>query len=488
MNHPINLYTFTRLGSQSKLLEYENALEGRSAVIKSFYDYTALRSLADKLAASCTDINRLNGFYHSYNLPQLSNSFCLLRITDKIVLDIELKESFESNKSLAERLAGLANYLRPLNRCQISIAYSLSENKLYLLKCGHTLRISDINELNEILDEKDGLFYGNPDELFRAANYLVSPIITPEKFVKAEYLLTESQFRIKTEASGIISVGTHKFTAIAGISGSGKTLLLYDIALQTSAEKRCCIINCGKLNNARQYLVCKIKKLDIFSAESICEGLKISEYDCIFVDDAHLLTELELEKLLQQLNSSGTICFFAYILCHIPLQSKSETDIIKQIQALPQLRTLKLTQRIRTNAHLAEFTERLFRLSSSPHNNFGENIELLYANNDYEAEKILISRRISGYTFINIFSQSSFGSPYEKFGSFSLSEFACKEYDSVIMLLNSTFYYDYDGVLKSKADYPYIKLLFEGLSRVREKLCLLVVDNIPLFRRLLSIL
>ena len=59
------------------------------------------------------------------------------------------------------------------------------------------------------------------------------------------------------------------------------------------------------------------------------------------------------------------------------------------------------------------------------------------------------------------------------------------------MLMDNSFYYDEEGVLKGiphpNPDYLYPNLFYQGVTRVREKLSLIVVDAPALFEKITSI-
>ena len=59
------------------------------------------------------------------------------------------------------------------------------------------------------------------------------------------------------------------------------------------------------------------------------------------------------------------------------------------------------------------------------------------------------------------------------------------------MLLDSAFYYDENGLLKGdphpNPDYLYSKLFYQGITRVRENLSLIVVDAPELFQKITEI-
>ena len=59
------------------------------------------------------------------------------------------------------------------------------------------------------------------------------------------------------------------------------------------------------------------------------------------------------------------------------------------------------------------------------------------------------------------------------------------------MLMDSSFYYDEKGVLQCmphpKPEYLYPILFYQGVTRVREKLAIIVVNSPELFRNVVSI-
>ena len=63
------------------------------------------------------------------------------------------------------------------------------------------------------------------------------------------------------------------------------------------------------------------------------------------------------------------------------------------------------------------------------------------------------------------------------------------EYDSVVITLDSRFYYNEETYLCASGDNADIllTLLYEGISRAREKLCLVVTGHEELFGRILQI-
>ena len=116
-----------------------------------------------------------------------------------------------------------------------------------------------------------------------------------------------------------------------------------------------------------------------------------------------------------------------------------------------------------------------------------ENVDVLYAANTLEAERIIrFYQKERGYTFIE-YDEPLVDCP----GDINVLEAAGMEFDNVIITLTSHFRYNEDGVLQGNAhpnpDYSYYRLLFQSVSRTRERLCIVVIGDETLFAKVLSI-
>ena len=81
-----------------------------------------------------------------------------------------------------------------------------------------------------------------------------------------------------------------------------------------------------------------------------------------------------------------------------------------------------------------------------------------------------------------------------------ISDAACKEFASVVMLLDASFFYDASGYLRQKnmtaensaaissdpVSHSAVRNLFHGLSRAKERIAIVVSENLPVFDTLLS--
>mgnify|MGYP000535622596 FL=1 len=112
-------------------------------------------------------------------------------------------------------------------------------------------------------------YEGNVEELFQAELYLISPLTEPERFLNKEYFLTAQQRDIERQILKKIRAertGAYWFT---GLPGTGKTLLLYDIAMKLSGKQRVCISTAGRarrtgsgfMRDSGGWSICQIPKL-----------------------------------------------------------------------------------------------------------------------------------------------------------------------------------------------------------------------------------
>ena len=121
------------------------------------------------------------------------------------------------------------------------------------------------------------------------------------------------------------------------------------------------------------------------------------------------------------------------------------------------------------------------------------NVSLAYAANVDEAKRIIEYYKKSEYVFIN-YSKSNYQySPYSQYEEdFDTHHVIGQEFDNVLMLMDKSFYYDEKGKLRGMChpnpDYLYPNLFYQGITRVREKIALVVVDAPELFEKISTII
>ena len=152
-----------------------------------------------------------------------------------------------------------------------------------------------------------------------------------------------------------------------------------------------------------------------------------------------------------------------------------------------------ITEKIRTNKEIVSFIKHAIYLKNKPDDNIKYDcIDILYAI-DYECATSIIEHYVynKGYEFI-AYTPSRVSSVLDYFKGYkNTHEVIGQEFDNVIFNMDDNFQYAEDGHLQGKMhpnpNYIFYKLWFQGVSRAREKLCILVIGNEELFKKLLSV-
>ena len=162
-------------------------------------------------------------FFLGYCIPRIGKEFDLLRFSEHICVNIELKNR-STEETVLRQLLRIRYYLRALDRTLYLFTYIATEDRLYTLKNG-ALAEGSWEELASLLRLPPETEVKDPDLLFRPERYLISPVYTPNRFLTGEYFLTGHQEAIRNE----ILQSDARLFGIEGRSGTGKTLLLYDL-------------------------------------------------------------------------------------------------------------------------------------------------------------------------------------------------------------------------------------------------------------------
>lgn len=492
---PINLFIQSRIGDKdcfdiiAKHAQCTNECEMRQ------HEIVSIRIFVDTLMERGVSIKAFDGFFMGFKIKQIGKEFDLLKITKDKLLNIELK----SQTILPEEICG-----------------QLVRNKYYLSLLGKNAKFYTVNTENftvYTIDEKNDLceiefgtiveqinFYGQQDylteidKLFRVSDYLISPLNTPEKFICGEYFLTNQQEEIKSCVLRKVQEIGSGFFSIIGTPGTGKTLLLYDMAKELTKKGKVVVIHCGKLADGQIYLNKNLQNFNVSSIVSLrYEDNLLNGYDFILVDETHRIFPYQFDKICSFVRENNKVCIFSSDPGQTLSIQERERKIVEKILALPLIAKYELSEKIRTNKELASFIKKVRNLKKSvPDSISYDNISLAYAKSVDEARKIIKYFRDKGYIFINYSKSNRRYSPYQEYEEdYDTHHVIGQEFDNVLLLMDNSFYYDKDGVLQGvthpNPDYLYPNLFYQGITRVREKIAIVVVEAPILFQQITSI-
>lgn len=492
----INLYILCKGAEVNTLCEYQNALSNsynKKQIKKE--EIQTLKSFVNELLVNGAELIDLDGFFFGFTIPQISKEFDLLKIyEDDFIINVELKSQLIDLAKLEYQLKKNRYYLSHLNKRIYSITYVQTENngKIYLYD-GNELKECEIRETLNIIKRKSTYVKNDIEKLFKCKNYLISPINTPDSFIKGNYYLTVQQETIKNKIVDEIKNNNRSIWGIQGSAGTGKTLLLYDIAKELSQIGRVCIIHSGILSDGHIELNSKMNEFDIISVKA-CVASLIMQYDYILVDEAQRLYQGDFDCILSEFKKGSVHCIFAYDYFQVLSFAETNRNIPEQLKKLDEFKENKLSEKIRTNKEISSFIKNVRDLTNKPKSYMNyRNIEVLYAEN-YSVARTIIDFYESHkeYKFISYTPSRVRGNEIDEFVDYvNTHHIIGQEFDNVIFSMDNNFRYGKDGRLQGREhpnpDYIFYKLWYQGVSRAREKLCILVIGNKPLFENILKV-
>lgn len=469
-----------------KYLEYQN-------VDLKVNETKDLLKLIEKLDGEYQSLNIFDGYYIGYIIPQISKEFDLLKITKSSVINIELK-SGASNESIKKQLTQNKYYLDSLGKDKIyNITYQSNEDKLYIIDEKNELDELEVKDLVRILLSETPLKV-NLNSLFDPSKFLVSPFNNTDRFIKGEYFLTNQQKEIKNSIVKIIGENEYGSCAISGKAGTGKTLLVYDIAKEMMLNRnKVMIVHCGKLNPGHERLR-DIHKIDLIPIKYFTEQKVGENYNLIIFDEAQRIYSKQLTVILN--NKEKTNYLFSYdktqILSH--KDGKHGVNIAAELYE-NIINHFELSENIRTNEEIASFIKRFINKKNNVSQRRYKNITIQNFKNMNCVGDYVRNLEGDGWVYIS-YTNQLWGNPiYETYNINYESlrnahDVIGQEFDKVVVIVGEKFLYKEAGELTHQRNGPYMphKMLFQAMTRVRKKLNIIIVNNPEILERCMEIL
>ncbi len=451
----ISIYAVTRNQNIGQLQKLERQLSGREYFLKMrTWELESMRSLVRELEAHMDEVYALR-FFYSFQIPRLGKEFDLLQIKDEQIVNIELKSGAVSDETIRKQLIQNRYYLSVLGRPIYSYTYISSQNRLVRLTNHDHIVEADWQQLCGLLKNKSSDYGGEIEDLFQAEMYLFSPVTEPERFLNKEYFLTSQQKDIERRILDKIRKVKYGYFWFSGLPGTGKTLLLYDIAMKLSVHQKVCMIHCGETGKEWKILHDRLLRIAFLSDSQLEECPDLKEYSAILVDEAHLLSVKELHRILE-LSEKHPVIFSGDDEDMISDEEMDRT-MLREIEHLPDIQSFHLTNRIRTNAELSSFIQNMMHLPEKRMVRYYPHIQVVYANDEEEAGILL-----KGYQ------------------------------NQLVFIIDERYYYDEKGYLREqrqKHQKPTaVRTLFHRLNEAREEFAIIVKRNEAVYEVLLELL
>ena len=472
----ISIYALTRKQNIEHLQKLEQQLSGREHMLKmKEWELESMRALVGRLELHMQDVSALRLFY-SFQIPRLGKEFDLLQIRENQIINIELKSGAVSEEAIQKQLIQNRYYLSALGKPIQSYTYISSQNRLMRLTNHDHVIEASWNQLCAAL-QKEGKDYSDDIEnLFRAEWYLFSPLTEPNRFLNKEYFLTAQQRDIKRQILKKICEEQTGYFSFSGLPGTGKTLLLYDIAMKLSNRQQVCIIHCGEAGKKWEILHKRLQRIDFLSDNQLETQFSLEDYHAILVDEAHLLSVEKLNVLLNM--SEDRPIIFSSDSEEMISPKEIDQSTMKRMEELPNLQTFRLTNRIRTNAELSSFIQNMMHLPVRKNQNEFPHVSVVYANDTKEADTLVQDYIRQGYQY------------FSQMGNAELGITAVRDTEQMVVMLDERYYYDEDQYLRSRNPMQNgqseVRRLFHLLNQAKENLAFVVKENETLYGILLD--
>lgn len=472
----ISIYALTRKQNIEHLQKLEQQLSGREHMLKmKEWELESMRALVERLELHMQDVSALRLFY-SFQIPRLGKEFDLLQIRENQIINIELKSGAVSEEAIQKQLIQNRYYLSALGKPIQSYTYISSQNRLMRLTNHDHVIEASWNQLCAAL-QKEGKDYSDDIEnLFRAEWYLFSPLTEPNRFLNKEYFLTAQQRDIKRQILKKICEEQTGYFSFSGLPGTGKTLLLYDIAMKLSNRQQVCIIHCGEAGKKWEILHKRLQRIDFLSDNQLETQFSLEDYHAILVDEAHLLSVEKLNVLLNM--SEDRPIIFSSDSEEMISPKEIDQSTMKRMEELPNLQTFRLTNRIRTNAELSSFIQNMMHLPVRKNQNGYPHVSVVYANDEKEADTLVQDYVRQGYQY------------FQQMEGAELGVTAVRDTEQMVVMLDERYYYDEDQYLRSRNPMQNgqseVRRLFHLLNQAKENLAFVVKENETLYGILLD--
>jgi len=503
-------------GFEAQLCERDEPLDA----IKQHEAACVTQLVQDVRAAGAADPHVFDGFAYSFRIPQVSSEFDLLKVTAQTVLNIELKAVQVGEERVRRQLARNRYYLGPLGRRMFTFTFVLEPRVLYELRDDEAFVRVDAKRLVDVLQSLDTPYGGRLEALFRASDYLVSPLNDTRDFMAGRYFLTNHQEQIKANflracaafEAGLAPTGESEEYAhtqsnvppaflVYGSAGTGKTLLLYDLARSLGTERPACVVHCGVLAQGHHALNRAQNRFVILSAKGV-ESVDFSAFGAVLVDEAQRMWPAQLQNVAQSARRCGLPLFLSLDyrqmlgLSELAEGAEQRPDAEKTVRATyAQLRTWRLSHKIRTNRDLVGFVGELFELRGHRGKVYTNHVKVAYAPDASCATSLVEAFCADGYEYIRL----GVGTcpPVALEDCPTTNEVVGQEFDRVVMAVGPEFcvgvdWHEAEAEVEADASARCSAIcrehVFQGVTRARSDLALVVFDNPALLAFLLNIM
>lgn len=474
----------------SLVSSYKNLSEEVFEGILSFFNFSMRNEEIDQISSFIDNLyvedRYLGYFYVGYKIPQIDKEFDLLRFGENYILNVEIK-SILKEEDAREQLVQNKYYLSSLGKKLKLFTYISEDNSFYQLGDDGTFLPVDFAVFEKLLVSQKLEHHSNLDDLFDPSNYLVSPFNDSERFTNGSYFLTKQQQEFKNAILKNLS----QFIIIEGLPGTGKTLLLYDLAKELNEIHDIVIIHTGDLNAGHLRLKQQYN-WGIIPAKEV-KAIGQHRPHIIFVDETQRMYPWQLRYIIEYIQENDSVGIFSIDPRQILSIRERNYNNISTLKSLNNHQLFKLSKKIRTNKELGAFIKGLFNLDYMKYCGNTENISIHYFGDINQARGFAQGLEHEGWQIIDYTGQNFNGEAIRRMRlnrGLNAHGVLGQEFDKVLVLVGSTFYYnDQNRLAVRRANYyDPERMFYQSVTRARKQIMLLVVNNPEFMSKLINAL
>lgn len=476
---------------------YRNLSEELFTKYKEYYsinferagELECLSDMIDTIKTINQKVEIFDRFFIGFKIPQIGKEFDLLRLDGDSIVNIELKKESTEEK-IKEQLEKNKYYLSFLDKKLFCFTYVSSENKFYELGQNNNLNEVSTREVVSKLIAQNPYTINDIKSFFNPSDYLVSPFNSTDKFIKGYYFLTEHQKNIKSQVLKEIEKPDTAIISIKGKAGTGKTLLIYDIAKEIyNKDENILIIHCGYLNEGQNLLIGTYNWNIIPIKEALQQDF--SKYKLVIIDETQRIYPSQFYSIIEKVKQNNSNCIISFDGKQTLHNWEEKNNIPQKVDEI-KTHSFELTDKIRTNKDVADFIRMLFNRNIPYSEKCNADVEITYFSDLEKMKDFLNYLKIDNeWEIINYTPQRYGVASYEKFmvsDQLNSHKVIGQEFNNVVAVIDEYFFYE-NGMLETKGTYWYlVKMLYQIVTRARLKIHLVIYKNQEILERCLQIL
>ena len=461
-------------------------------------EFRCLEETVDGYLAHDGDAADLAGMAYSYTIPHISKEVDLLKVGKDAVLDVELKCAGVSREAVCRQLRQNAHYLGFLGMRVIALTHVASragaDAGVWYELVGDDVREVGWERVVELVSSVGEGSTCDLDTLFRPASYLVSPVLDFERFSRGEYILSDQQQEIANMVLAYLGQERSGGLVVQGDAGTGKSLLLFDVAMTYAREvgRRAAIFHGASLGAAHEAFNDRCEEIEIVHPRRLGE-VDPAGYSFVGFDEAHRMYPTQFRRQLERALATDT----PFLVALDPKQEMSKAEVANDIagiarEMVSEERILTLSKRFRANDQIVGFVEGLVR-GKGRGPRCADRVSVVFAADEERAREQVRRFQERGYHYIWTTTSRYRPSPLDELaleGAPSTHQVIGLEYDKVVMVASLVCL---EGGRLRDLEHPDpnllpTRLLYQGLTRAREAIALVVLGDRHVFRRAVTLL